>query len=248
MKFLTSRKTIIAALLFVVALVLVVRDLEDDGQTSLAEVLEIRTSRMLGARVNIHDVDIDRSGGKISVPGLTVANPTGFSNQDMIKIDSISLQMDFEARFIEQVEVKGVEVAIEFQGDRSNLESVGERVVQSAEREKEVAQDVSDEEEASHTETVGDDRDDWKVERVELTDAAVSVQADWTDEVGEFELEGMLLEDLDGRTDDLLRLVAADFLDRVLLSAAKRVEDDRLRARLMEKVGVLRQQVAETER
>ena len=247
MKFLKSRKAIIAALLVLVVLVLVVRDLENEARTSLVQDLEIRSSRIVGARVDIHGADIDREAGEVSVPGLTVANPTGFSGRDMISIDSIGMRADFEARVIEQIKVDGIEVAIEFQGERSNLESVGERVVESAEREDEVPEEGSADQEASDSDDAETIRADWLVERVEFAGIKVSVRADWTDEVREFEFEGLAVEDLNGGTDDLVRRVAVDFLDKVLVSAAEQVEDDRLRERLMEKVGALRQRAVETE-
>lgn len=154
--------------------------------------------------------------------------------------------MDFDSRVIETVSLEGVAVLIEFRGGRSNFETLADRAVR---REQQAQADAgsgdtdatADDETAPEEEAGGEAaRDDWRIETVEFGDARVRVQADWTSEVIDEEIAGFTIDGLDAGTDDLARAVTVRFLDRILVSTANRVDNERVREVLMEKSGELR--------
>lgn len=247
MKVLKTRKSIIVLLVAVIVLFWALQLYRDDAELSLQEEIEARGSRILGTRLNVGAVSVDWGDGKISLSKLVVASPGGFSNRDMISVDKVDGRADFGARVIERLTLSGVSTVIEFRGARSNFETIADRITRRA-----VGEDApAGSGQAGAGEEVGDSgeetgageespRDDWQVENVEFGRIRVRVQADWTSDVLDFDVGGLSIEKLNAGTDDLARVVTVRFLDRVLMSAANQVDDERLQEALMEKAEDLR--------
>ncbi len=238
-------KTIIVGLLSAAVLLGALELYRDDTEVSLGEEIESRGSRLLGTRLTVGDVSLDRDAGRIILSGLTVANPGGFSSGDMISVDSVAMQIDRDARDIERMSFSGVAALVEFRGARGNFENLADRVAKRVKRDPGAAAsgDTDDEEgtdrNVDETDREEDDahgeapaRDDWRVHKVEFDRIGVRVQADWTSEVLEFDAGGLSIDQLDAGADDLARAVAVQFLHRVLVSAANQVDDERLEAGL----------------
>jgi len=244
-KILKSKKTVVVLIVAAAALLWAVNLYKDEAELSLLERIESRGSRVLGARLDVGDVTADWDGGRLSMSALVLANPGGFSSSDMVTVDRVEARADFAARVIETITLDGVAVLIEFRGGRSNFETLADRAARRTD-ETEAAGggevDPAAEDEAAPEEESGGlpARDDWRIETVEFGDARVRVQTDWTSDVIEQEVAGFTIEGLDAGTDDLARAVTVRFLDRILVSAADRVDNERLREILLEKSGELR--------
>lgn len=85
----------------------------------------------------------------------------------------------------------------------------------------------------------------WRIESLELD--VVRVQADWTSKEIDFDAGSFSIDVLAAGTDDLVRGLTVRFLARVLVSAAARVDDDRLKDCLMEKTEALRGRLPPTQ-
>lgn len=246
MPILKSKRTIIILLVAAAALLWAIRLYENDAEVSLQEEIESRGSRILGTRVDVGDITVNWNAGRLSLADLSVASPGGFSGQDMISVDSVEADLDFETRVIDRITLRGVEAVIEFRGARSNFQTMGDRVARRSAGD-DVAGGSADGGDAGE----GDSRpeadaaggvapDDWRVESIEFDGVRVRVQADWTSKAVEFDAGGFSIDALDAGTEDLARAVTVRFLDRVLVSAADRVDNDRLRNALLEKAEALR--------
>lgn len=221
--------------------------LKNDTADALARTIETRGSHVLGARVSVADVDADWDGGGIALSGLTIANPGGFSKRDMLRIDKVTLSGDLGDRVIRQIRLQGVRAMIEFRGTRTNIESLYRRIAVAAAAQAPAASggsegSGSESEERSDDHTGGGSTasDEWRIERIQTGDIRVVVRADWSPKALRFKSDGMTVESLDAGTDDLVRALATRLLDRVLITAARKADDDRLRKVLMEKVEALR--------
>lgn len=252
MKIHKSRKTIIVLLVAVAALLWAIQVYRDDAETLLREAVESRGSRVLGTRVDVGDAAVDLDGGRASLAGLVVANPGGFSDRNMISVETMAVHGDFGDRVIDRVVLSGVDTIIEFRGARSNFETLGDRVASRAADDAAAAGDddeeAGDEEDvdASGNEGTGKEaaRDDWQVGSIQVENIRVRVEADWSSDVVDFDAGGLSIDSLDAGTDALARTVLIRFLDRVLMAAAEQVDDDRLREGLMEKARELRDRVS----
>lgn len=246
MRFLKSKKTIFLLLAAAILAVWTINLVEHEVGATLGETVEAHGSRVLGTRVDVSDATLDSGGGSLSISGLVVANPGGFSDQEMIRVDSIDIQVDPGAGVIERIGLAGVATLVEFRGARNNFEELGNRVASRTEDRRSADDAQQDEAGGPGDDEAGQDAvpDDWRIERVEIDGIRVTVQADWTSDVMEYETDELLLEDLDGGTDALMRTVTVRFLDEVLVSAAEQVDDDRIADRLMEEADELRARLA----
>lgn len=258
MKILKSKKTMIVLLVAVAALLWAIQLYKDDVEQSLHEAVESRGSRILGTRVDVGDVTVDWDAGRVSFTELRIANPGGFSNRNMITADAVVMRGDLDDRLIERVVLSGVETLVEFRGARSNFETLGDRVASRAADDdtadagqdaNEEEAEVSEEAENGKNGENGEEpvRDDWRIENVEFESVRVRVEADWTSDVIDFDAGALSIDALDAGADDLARAVTVRFLDRVLVSAAGQVDDERLREGLMEKAEELRDRLGAPE-
>ncbi|MDZ7841492.1 MAG: hypothetical protein U5R46_11870 [Gammaproteobacteria bacterium] len=250
MKILKSKTTFVGLLL--VAVLLGALELyRDDTEASLGEEIESRGSRLLGTRLDVGDVSLDRGAGRVVLSDLAVANPGGFSSGDMISVESVTMRIDRDGRVIERMTFSGVDAVVEFRGAQGNFETLADRVAKRSERATAPPDEADDggeaEQSTDEAEREQDDtgagasaRDDWRVNRVEFERIGIRVQADWTSEVLEFDAGGLSVDSLDAGVDDLVRAVAVQFLHRVLVSAADQVDDERLKAGLLDRARALR--------
>ena len=240
------KKLVIVLALLVVAALLTLYALRTDTGVPLARTVETRGSRVLGTRVDVAGAKMEGSGA-VSLSGLEVANPAGFSKGDMIRVGKISVQADPSTRVVKRVDLEDIEALIEFQGTRSNFEMVSERVARTAAREADGSTTASGDTVKSPEVGASDStkggkapRDDWRVEQINVGGAKVSVRAEWTTKTYELETGGFTLGPLNAGTDDLVRAVMTRFIDKILVSAADSVDDVRTKALLTEKLKALR--------
>lgn len=253
MKILKSKKFVLVLLLALAALFAGLELYRDDAGLSLGETIETRGSRILGTRLTVGDVSLDSGGGRIVLSDLALANPGGFASSDMISVNSVEMRLDRDSRVIERMTFSGVAAVIELRGARGNFENLADRVAKRATRNSGAgasggtgedeetgrsANPVEREDGAADGQTPA--RDDWRVNQVEFDRIGVRVQADWTPEVLEFDAGGLSVGPLDAGADDLARAVAVQFLHRVLVSAAEQVDDERLKAGLLDRARALR--------
>jgi len=251
MKFVTMRNLAAVVLVVGIALFAALRYFHDAPATVLIEQLEARGSRMLGTRVDIADMSVSRKSGEVAVSTLSVANPPGFSNANMVHVERVEARGDTEARRIDSLVFQGIHALIEFQGASNNFEEVGERIErhQGRARQQQERQAAAPDDTGENGQTgeegwnEGEETDsgEWFFERVAFNDIRVTVRADWTGEVVEYGAGDLLLEDVAGDSDEVARRTAAEFLNKVLLSAARQAGDERLRENLQEKAEDLRE-------
>lgn len=121
---------IILALLVLVigGVVLLVNNL--DGMVRRA--IEVSGTNALGTEVRVSSVDLDLAAGTATLSGFSIANPEGFSNEDMLRFDELYLALDLASLNTDVIRVNSIRtvnpfVRYEMQGTRSNLDVVRER-------------------------------------------------------------------------------------------------------------------------
>lgn len=244
MKLLKSARVAVALLVVVVAAIAVVTFMRNDAP-SVVETVEALAGRALGTRVDVDGAEMDWSAGELSLSGLAVANPGGFSDREMITVDKIDVRGDLRERSVERVRFSGIVAAIEFRGATSNFEALSDRMADAPGTGEgggaaDGTDDVQDDEPDDPGTGGGTERGKWTVKRVDFEDIRVTVSADWTSRVAEIETGGLSLESVAGETEDMARSATMEFLVNVLSKAAGQVEDDRLKKILLEKAGELR--------
>lgn len=244
-----GRKTALMVLVVLVVAAAAVWLMREEPGRILAETVESRGSRLLGTRVDVEDLSVSRDSGAVAASGLSVANPPGFSDADLLNVDSVDARVLFDRRVVEHVTFEGIRALVEFRGASNNFEEVGERVTEDAagaDGDPDRKEDAAGEE-AANGGPDDEAADEWLFERVAFRNIQVTVQADWTAETIELAPDDLELRDVEGETDQVARRAVVAFLESVLLSAADRASDERLSESLRERAAELRERLPEAE-
>ena len=94
--------------------------------------IETAGSSALGSRVEVGSVAIDLTSGSAYIYNFSIANPTGYSNAQMISFDELSLDIDLQNTNGQNVHVTSIvarspHVLYETSGGVANLDKVSER-------------------------------------------------------------------------------------------------------------------------
>lgn len=86
----------------------------------------------LGTDVRVDSVAIDLTAGIATLSGFSIANPEGFSNQDMVRFDELSVAIDLGSLRSEVIRITSIRsenpyVFYELQGTQSNIDAVRAR-------------------------------------------------------------------------------------------------------------------------
>jgi hypothetical protein len=95
--------------------------------------IETAGSSALGSRVEVGSVAINLTSGSASIYHFSVANPTGYSNAEMISFDELSVAIDLQNTNGQNVHVTSIvarspHVLYESSGGVTNLDKVSERL------------------------------------------------------------------------------------------------------------------------
>mgnify|MGYP005813988131 FL=1 len=92
----------------------------------------------LGTPVRLESVAIDLRAGTASLYGFSVANPPGYSDQDMIRVDELSVAIDIASLNSDVIRITSIRsvnpyVLYELQGTRGNLNAIMDQFPPAAE-------------------------------------------------------------------------------------------------------------------
>jgi uncharacterized protein involved in outer membrane biogenesis len=93
------------------------------------DIIEVSGTEATGTRVNLEAVDLNLTEGGATLTGLTIANPEGFSPQNLFTMGSIEVDIDTESLsndvyVIETIAVDGASVLAEQVGGGTNLQAL----------------------------------------------------------------------------------------------------------------------------
>lgn len=121
---------IVLALLVLVigGVVLLVNNLD----SLVRRAIEVAGTNALGTEVSVGRVNLDMAAGSAILADVSIANPEGFSNQDMIRFDELQLAIDLASLNTDVVRIISVRstnpfLLYEMQGTRSNVDALRER-------------------------------------------------------------------------------------------------------------------------
>lgn len=94
--------------------------------------IETAGTDALGTDVRVDSVAIDLAAGSATLSGFSIANPEGFSNQDMVRFDELSVALDLGSLRSDVIRITSVRsvnpyVLYELQGTQSNIDAVRAR-------------------------------------------------------------------------------------------------------------------------
>lgn len=126
------KKVLIGLVVVVVALGGVFYYLASNLDSILERVIESEGSSALGTDVQVDSVALDLRGGTATINGFSVANPDGFSNEDMMRFDELHVALDLASLRSDVIRINTIRstnpyVRFELQGTRSNIQAIRDR-------------------------------------------------------------------------------------------------------------------------
>lgn len=94
--------------------------------------IEVSGTNALGTEVRVSSVDLDLAAGTATLSGFSIANPDGFSNEDMVRFDELYVALDLASLNSDVIRINSIRtvnpyVLYEMQGTRSNIDVVRQR-------------------------------------------------------------------------------------------------------------------------
>lgn len=114
--------------LIVGGIILLVNNLD----SVVRRAIEVAGTNALGTEVRVGSVDLDLARGSATLSNFSIANPPGFSTDDMVRFDELFVALDLASLSSDVIRINSVRtvnpsVMYEMQGTRSNLDVVRER-------------------------------------------------------------------------------------------------------------------------
>jgi len=94
--------------------------------------IESNGTEALGTAVRVDSVSIDLTAGVATLSGFSIANPEGFSNQDMVRFDELRVAIDLSSLRSDVIRITSINtvnpyVLYELQGAQSNIDVIRAR-------------------------------------------------------------------------------------------------------------------------
>jgi hypothetical protein len=180
---------------------------------SLAKrVIENAGTRTMGTEVTVGAVNIDLANGNAGITDFRVANPDGYSNQDMMRFDLLTVDMELGSIGSEMIRINRVRstrpyVLYELQGSRANLDMVRERLASGQPADTEPPPDAAQQLMLS-------------IGEIAIEDIQGRLQADRLPRAVNVDLGTVVLRDMEGTPTDIARQIARPLINQVSANAS----------------------------
>jgi len=176
------------------------------------QVIETAGTRAMGTQVTVGTVDIDLVNGNAGISDFRVANPEGYSRQDMIRFDALSVDIELGSIGSEMIRINNVRstnpyVLYELRGTRANLDVVRERLASGEPADTEPPPEPAQELMLS-------------IGEVAIEGIRGRLQAERLPRAVDVNLGSVILRDMEGTPTDLARQIARPLVTQVSRNAA----------------------------
>lgn len=201
--------------------------------------IETAGTDALGTDVRVESVAIDLSAGSATLSGFSIANPQGFSNQDMVRFDELSVTLDLGSLRSDVIRISSIRsvnpyVLYELQGTQSNIDAVRARFP---------AQDAAPESDPGPQPVIG-------IDAVTISGIQGSLQSDLLSTPINVNLGNVNLPAVQGTPPELAQQIARPLLAQLARNAAAAfaaIPASQLRDSAGQAVGELQEQLDQAE-
>lgn len=175
------------------------------------QVIESAGTRTMGTDVSVGAVEIDLVNGNAVLTDFRVANPDGFSNQDMMRFDALSVDIALGSIGSEMIRINSVRstnpyVLYELQGTQANLDVIRERLASDQPAEEAPPPDAQ-----PVMLSIGE---------VAIEGIQGRLQADRLPRTVDVTLGTVILQDMEGTPTEIARQIARPLLSQLSTNAA----------------------------
>ncbi len=181
-----------------------------DNLDSIAKrVIERNGTEVMGSRVRVGSVSIDLRNGTATLNNFRVANPDGFSNNDMMRFEQLHVDIQLSSLNTDVIRINQITstspfVLYEMEGNRANLDVVRERLAQ---RPAEPAPDPDQELVLS-------------IGEIRVDDIAGQLRSDRLPRTVDVNLGSVHLENMEGTPEVIARQIARPLISQIYSNAS----------------------------
>jgi hypothetical protein len=202
----------------------------------IADAINKYGSEALGTSVSVSAVKTDLKEGSISISGLNVANPPGYTQSSAFNMGEFSTKVDYEKQEIAEIVLRNPSINAELKGTQSNFKDLLDGLPESAPS----SETESDGEEITLT-----------IQSLKLLSAKVNLT---TDSIGNhsFVMADLVLKDITGtpstiasslttkltqHVNDQITKFAKKLVENKAVDKAKEVAKEKVQEKVNEKLG-----------
>lgn len=176
------------------------------------QVIQTAGTRAMGTQVTVDAVDIDLMNGNAGISDFRVANPEGYSDQDMIRFDALNVDIELGSIGSEMIRINNVRstnpyVLYELQGTRANLDVVRDHLASGEPEDTEPPPEAARELMLS-------------IGEIAIEGIQGRLQADRLPRSVDVNLGTIVLRDMEGTPTDIARQIARPLITQVSRNAA----------------------------
>ena len=182
--------------------------------------IETYGSRILGTEVTVDKVALFPRAGKASITGLTIANPSGYSEVNAFELTEITAKVDFQTETIKEILIKQPVINIEVVGGDSNIQVIADhtKAYQAGGGKQSPGQD---------------DKDPviLNIELIRIESAQATMATDFSDKTYKFRIDELELHQLRGTREEVASQISRQFLQHVAHQASIEILKEKARTK-----------------
>ncbi len=196
------------------------------------DIIEESGSEVLGTVVSVGAVQVQLSKGIATINDLSVANPSGYSENPAIRFAELTAEIEITTGIVKQIYSSQPEIRVEFRGAESNFQVFSKNIKASAE-ENASAEEKQPE---SGERQPGKDPSLVQINQVVVEQAKATVTMD-DDKSRELTIDRLEFVNLRGSPQQITRVVLGQFIEQVLKAVARQSLEDKANQILEEQGG-----------
>ena len=199
----------------------------------IADAINKYGSEALGTTVSVSAVKTDLKEGSISIAGLNVSNPAGYTQANAFSMGEFSTKVDYEKQQIAEIVLRNPSINAELKGTQSNF--------------KDLLDGIPDNGSASSSESSGGEEVEITIQSLKVLSAKVNLV---TDSIGNhsFTMGDLILNDISGTPSTIANSLTSkltqhvndqitQFVQKIVENKAVEKAKEKINEKVQEKIG-----------
>lgn len=233
------KKLVVAIVVLLIILAVAAWFLLSNIDSIAKDVIEEAGSRVIGTSVSVGSVSIELTQGSATIKNLSVANPSGFSDQPAFRFSEVTAVVGITSGIVERIYSSEPQIRVEFKDGKSNFEVLNKNIQASA--------GGGDDKGKGKKKEKDPDKDpaQIQIDEVEVKKAKATVIRDDGSEPLELTIDSLRFENLKGSPQQIARVMLSQFVAQVIAETARRTLEREAKEYLEEKQEELEEKLGE---
>jgi len=174
--------------------------------------IETLASTSLGTQVSVGEVKTDIKGGSLTISNVTIANPSGFRNENAFTLNGIEAAIDYANRDIKRVVIDRPEFVIEEIGGETNFS----RIMAALENQESGSNPEAETEPAAN----GKEETVIVVRHFRMNESRAAFESESMDRYTDLKVDAIELSNIKGTPTEVANIIATEIIQEITREAA----------------------------